>query len=117
MTARAGNNKIITLLRLASLQFAASRRCAGCRNAGGAVTRPRQNYRARFRRSQEEIAMRELFAAGLVVRGYVAITLTMAAATAFADTKGGRRIIALRARGSWIAAIGLTVGCYTLASG
>ncbi len=54
-----------------------------------------------------------LFAAGLALAGYVTITLSMAATAAFkkadANAPAWRRI-ALRALGSWIAAIGLMMG-------
>jgi len=61
-----------------------------------------------------------LFAAGLAVAGYTAITLTMALTLAFRDAGGGGAIawrhIAIRALGSWIAAIGIMMGGFALAS-
>jgi urease accessory protein len=61
-----------------------------------------------------------LYAAGLATAGYVAITLTMALAIAFtattADQPSAWRDIAIRIFGSWIAAIGLMMGAFALAS-
>ena len=61
-----------------------------------------------------------LFAAGLAGAGYAAITLTMALTVAFRGTDAGAsmawRGIAIRAFGSWIAAIGLMMGGFALAS-
>ena len=57
-----------------------------------------------------------LFAAGFAVAGYAAITLTAAAALAFQRPDQGWRTIALRAVGSWIAAIGIMTGGFALAS-
>jgi len=57
-----------------------------------------------------------LFAAGFAVAGYAAITLTAAAALAFQRPDQGWRTIALRAGGSWVAAIGIMVGGFALAS-
>lgn len=63
---------------------------------------------------------RVLFAAGLIAAGYSAITLIMALTVAFrgADAIGASswRNIAIRACGSWIAAIGLMIGGLALAS-
>lgn len=62
---------------------------------------------------------RLLFAAGLAGAGYVAITLTTAITLAFRWPKSENppawRSVALRALGSWIAAIGLMMGALTLA--
>jgi urease accessory protein len=61
-----------------------------------------------------------LFAAGLAGAGYAAITLTTAVTLAFrgtgADPSAAWRGIAIRAFGSWIAAIGLMMGGFALAS-
>ena len=63
---------------------------------------------------------RLLFAAGLACAGYAAITLTMALTLAFRGTDPGASIawrgIAIRALGSWIAAIGLMMGGFALVS-
>jgi urease accessory protein len=63
---------------------------------------------------------RLLFAAGLASAGYAAITLTMAVTLAFrgtdADPSIAWRGIAIRAFGSWIAAIGLMMGGFALGS-
>ena len=63
---------------------------------------------------------RLLFAAGLAGAGYAAITLTMALTVAFRGTDAGRSIawrgIAIRAFGSWIAAIGVMMGGFALAT-
>lgn len=63
---------------------------------------------------------RLLFAAGLACAGYAAITLTMALTLAFRRPDAGPstawRGIAIRACGSWIAAIGLMMGGFALAS-
>jgi len=56
-----------------------------------------------------------LFAAGLAVAGYSAITLLTAAVLTFQRPAAGWRSIALRAGGSWIAAIGVMAGGYALA--
>ena len=62
---------------------------------------------------------RLLFAAGLASAGYAAITLAMAVTLAFrgtdADPSIAWRGIAIRAFGSWIAAIGLMMGGFVLA--
>ena len=63
---------------------------------------------------------RLLFAAGLAGAGYAAITLTMALTVAFRGTDAGSSIawrgIAIRAFGSWIAAIGVMMGGFALAT-
>jgi urease accessory protein len=62
---------------------------------------------------------RLLFAAGLALAGYVTITLVMALTLAFRNegtASPGWRRIAVRALGSWIAAIGLMMGGLALAS-
>lgn len=56
-----------------------------------------------------------LFAAGFAVVGYAAITLLTAAVLTFRRPDTGWRSIALRACGSWIAAIGIMAGGYALA--
>ncbi|WP_159726858.1 HupE/UreJ family protein [Methylosinus sp. Ce-a6] len=62
---------------------------------------------------------RLLFALGIAIAGYVAIALVAAATVAFRGeetvSRGWRRI-AIRALGSWIAAIGLMMGGLALAS-
>ncbi|MEJ0047458.1 MAG: HupE/UreJ family protein [Rhodospirillales bacterium] len=59
-----------------------------------------------------------LFAAGLASAGYAVMTLTMAVSVAFLATTTaqaqGWRPIALRACGSWIAAVGLMMGGFAL---
>jgi len=55
-----------------------------------------------------------LFAAGLALAGYAAITLMTAGTEAFRDNALGWRMITLRAAGSWVAAIGLMAGGYAL---
>jgi urease accessory protein len=61
-----------------------------------------------------------LFGAGLAVAGYAAITLIMALTLVFygpgVEAAAAWRKIALRACGSWIAAIGLMMGGFALAS-
>lgn len=57
-----------------------------------------------------------LFAAGLAVTGYAAITLVAAAALAFRQPGTGWRVVALRAAGSWVAAIGIMAGGFALRS-
>lgn len=63
---------------------------------------------------------RVLFAAGLALAGYVAITLVMALTIAFRRAEFGPRgdwkAIALRVCGSWIAAVGLMIGGFALKS-
>lgn len=56
-----------------------------------------------------------LFAAGFAAAGYVAITLLPAAVLTFCRSGAGWRGVALRAGGSWIAAIGIMAGGYALA--
>ncbi len=56
-----------------------------------------------------------LFAAGFAVAGYVVITLLSAVILIFRRSGDGWRSIALRAGGSWIAAIGVMAGGYALA--
>ena len=55
-----------------------------------------------------------LFAAGLTAAGYAAITLTASLFSNAGPGGSGWRSIAIRAGGSWIAAIGLMVGSYSL---
>ncbi len=55
-----------------------------------------------------------LFACGLTAAGYAAMTLTVALVSAFRRAGDGWRGIAIRAGGSWIAAIGVMVGGYAL---
>jgi hydrogenase/urease accessory protein HupE len=61
-----------------------------------------------------------LFAGGLGLAGYAVITLTAAATLAFRQPKrgpaAGWRAIAIRAGGSWIAAVGLMMGGFALAT-
>jgi hydrogenase/urease accessory protein HupE len=61
-----------------------------------------------------------LFGAGLAMSGYAFITLMSALTIAFrrldAQPSGSWRDIAIRACGSWIAAIGLMAGGFALAS-
>jgi urease accessory protein len=109
----AGMIVVLGLLLAASVRIPAAPLCAlalglalirGAANAGGVG--PETNF--------------VLFAAGLTVAGYAAITLTMAVTLAFRGTDGGPslawRSIAIRALGSWIAAIGLMMGGFALAS-
>ena len=56
-----------------------------------------------------------LFAAGLALAGYAVITLLTAAILAFRHSGADWRGVALRAGGSWIAAIGVMTGGYALA--
>lgn len=56
-----------------------------------------------------------LFAAGMTAVGYAAITLLAAGCTDFVRSGAGWRTIAVRAGGSWIAAIGLMVSGYAIA--
>ena len=82
------------VLALAGLSLAALR---GAANAGGAM--PQTNL--------------ILFGAGLCAVGYAVVTLSMAATAAFrtrASGTPGWQIVAIRAAGSWIAAIGLMMG-------
>lgn len=55
-----------------------------------------------------------LFAAGFAMAGYVVITLLSALVLTFRRPDAGWRSIALRAGGSWIAAIGVMAGGYAL---
>ena len=50
-----------------------------------------------------------LFMSGVAAIGYLSITLIGGAATAFLQGSGGWRAIALRAGGSWVAAIGIMI--------
>jgi urease accessory protein len=50
---------------------------------------------------------RLLFLSGVVATGYLCITLTSAIALTFLQGSGGWRVIALRAGGSWVAAVGI----------
>lgn len=63
---------------------------------------------------------RLLFAAGLACAGYTVITLTMALTVVFKRTESNGpaswRTIAVRALGGWIAAIGLMMASFALAS-
>ena len=56
-----------------------------------------------------------LFAGGFVLTGYVVVTLTAAIAVAVLRGSAPWRMIAVRAWGSWLAAIGLMFGSYVLA--
>ena len=56
-----------------------------------------------------------LFGAGLVLAGYAVVTLVAALAATFRRAGAPWRTVALRAGGSWIAAIGLMVGGFALA--
>ena len=51
-----------------------------------------------------------LFAAGFAVAGYAVLTLAAGATAAFRAPGVGWRTVALRAAGSWVAAVGLMVG-------
>jgi urease accessory protein len=57
---------------------------------------------------------RMLFAAGLTLTAYAAITLIMALVVTFPPLRSGWRGIAVRICGSWIAAIGLMIGAFAL---
>ena len=58
---------------------------------------------------------RLLFIAGLTAIGYMFMTLATGVAIAFLDGRGNWRQIALRASGSWVAAIGImTLGLQML---
>ncbi|MDB5649929.1 MAG: putative rane protein of unknown function [Hyphomicrobiales bacterium] len=61
-----------------------------------------------------------LFASGMAAAGYVAVTLIMAGTVAFSEAGAGApagwKVIALRALGSWIAAIGLMMAGLALTS-
>ncbi|MGQ4274784.1 HupE/UreJ family protein [Terrihabitans sp. B22-R8] len=52
---------------------------------------------------------RLLFFSGVAITGYAAVTLLTAVATAFLRGSGDWRPIALRASGSWVAAVGIMV--------
>lgn len=54
-----------------------------------------------------------LFALGVATAGYVALTLITAGVEAFRQNGAGWRSIAVRAGGSWIAAVGVMVGGFT----
>jgi urease accessory protein len=56
-----------------------------------------------------------LFGGGLLVAGYIVVTLIAALAATFRRAGAPWRTIALQAGGSWIAAIGLMVGGFALA--
>lgn len=56
-----------------------------------------------------------LFGAGLLLAGYAVVTLVCAVAATFRRAGAPWRTIALRAGGSWIAAVGLMVGGFALA--
>lgn len=56
-----------------------------------------------------------LFGAGLLLAGYAVVTLVVAFAATFRRAGAPWRTVALRAGGSWIAAIGLMVGGFALA--
>lgn len=56
-----------------------------------------------------------LFGAGLLLAGYAVVTLVVAGAATFRGAGAPWRTIALRAGGSWIAAVGLMVGGFALA--
>ncbi|MFG1480985.1 HupE/UreJ family protein [Xanthobacter sp. V4C-4] len=59
-----------------------------------------------------------LFLTGILATGYVAVTLMTGAALAFLSGVGGWRPIALRAGGSWVAAVGIMVlGLHLVAPG
>ncbi len=59
---------------------------------------------------------RFLFICGVTAVGYVFATLALALITTFLDGRGGWRPIALRAGGSWIAAVGIMVAGFQLSS-
>jgi len=59
-------------------------------------------------------ADRFLFIAGTAAVGYIFVTLVTGSALAFLEGPGGWRSIALRAGGSWIAAVGIMVLGYQL---
>jgi urease accessory protein len=58
-----------------------------------------------------------LFVSGVVATGYLCITLTSAIALTFLRGSGGWRVIALRAGGSWVAAVGIMVFGLQFATG
>jgi urease accessory protein len=111
--ADAGMTVVLGLVLAAEMQIPAATLCSvalglalmrGAANAGGVG--PETN--------------RLLFAAGLAGAGYAAITLTIGLTLAFRGVDAGTpvpwRSIAIRAVGSWIAAIGLMMGGFALAS-
>jgi len=57
---------------------------------------------------------RFLFICGVTAIGYAFATLALALVTLFLEGKGGWRTIALRAGGSWIAAVGIMVAGFQL---
>jgi hydrogenase/urease accessory protein HupE len=59
---------------------------------------------------------RFLFICGVTAVGYVFVTLALALSTYFLDGRGGWRPIALRAGGSWIAAVGIMVAGLQIAA-
>lgn len=59
---------------------------------------------------------RFLFICGVTAIGYAFATLALALITTFLEGKGGWRPIALRAGGSWIAAVGIMVAGFQLAA-
>jgi len=59
---------------------------------------------------------RFLFICGVTAVGYVFATLALALITLFLEGRGGWRTIALRAGGSWIAAVGIMVAGFQLSS-
>jgi hydrogenase/urease accessory protein HupE len=59
---------------------------------------------------------RFLFICGVTAVGYAFATLALALANQFLEGRGGWRAIALRAGGSWIAAIGIMVAGFQLSA-
>jgi urease accessory protein len=59
---------------------------------------------------------RFLFVCGVTAIGYVFATLALALINLFLEGRGGWRTIALRAGGSWIAAVGIMVAGFQLSS-
>jgi hydrogenase/urease accessory protein HupE len=59
---------------------------------------------------------RFLFICGVVAVGYAFATLSLGLATQFLDGRGGWRPIALRAGGSWIAAVGIMVAGFQISA-
>ncbi|WP_315834012.1 HupE/UreJ family protein [Bradyrhizobium prioriisuperbiae] len=104
---------VLGLLLVAALRIPASLLCAIA--FGLAVMRGAANAS-----DLAPEANRLLFAAGLACAGYAAITLTMAVTLAFRRADAGPstswRGIAIRAFGGWIAAIGLMMVGFALAS-
>jgi urease accessory protein len=70
-----------------------------------------------YENGQEMISAgdRFLFTAGVMAIGYIFVALVTGLATAFLDGAGSWRRIALRAGGSWIAAVGIMVLGFQLA--